>query len=199
MISKNLQGVLNGQPEQQQPPAQKGIQLDNELTQWVRGSYMISALGPQNVRESMTAAQDAFADMIEGAANNKRPEALAARKIWEQTANAGLQANRQRLIDYGLIWANDQLPLEEKMAALREAALKRGDLQVANIAASPDQFTTFGQVYDQMSKQQQQVEAQTAKLDGIIKMIEGKLPPAPNQPAEGGTPSIDEFVDGWNL
>lgn len=204
MISDETQNVLNGKPEQPQQPQQGGQQshpLEEAMTQWVRGSYMVSALGPKDVRGAMTAAQESFASMVQNTMGKKRSEALQARKSWEQNSMSGLQANRQRLIDYGLIWANDEMSLDDKMSALRESAGRKGDIQVQQLTASPDQFTTFGQFYDLLSNQQQQAEQSTKLLDDMIKEIEKSLPPAPEdaQTSAGGAPPIDEFVDGWNL
>ncbi|MDE2098058.1 MAG: hypothetical protein KGL39_12465 [Patescibacteria group bacterium] len=182
-MSDNLQGVLNGKPEQPQgQQGQSSNQFEDMLTGWVRGSYMVSALAPEDVRGALTTAQNSFGAMVDGAFSGQRGPALEARKQWEQSATQGLQANRQRLIDYGLIWGNEEMPLDQKMAAIREAAMRRGDTSVAAIAASPEQFATFGKFYDQMSQYQQQAEQATQVLDQLIKKVEAKLPPDMSKP-----------------
>jgi ABC-type enterochelin transport system substrate-binding protein len=70
-----------------------------------------------------------------------------------------------------------------------------GDETISKLAMDTQQFTTFGQIYDQMTKQQADAEKATAALDGQIKQIEAKMP---KQGGQGGLPPISPYMDAAN-
>lgn len=197
-VSPNGMAALNGgeeQAPQQQPQAQggqpKGNPLETVMTQWVSGTYGLAALSPQGIRDQLTSANDHFSAMVEGALSSQRGPALEARRAWEEAATGALHANRQRLLEYGMIWQDQEMPIEQKMAQVRETAMRWGDNNVANLAASPEHFTTFGKMYDLQQKQHEQAEQSTKSLDEMIKTVEAKLP---KQQGAQGLPPIDKFL-----
>lgn len=198
-ISPEAEGALNGaggeQPQQQSKAPANPMGIESALTDWLRGAYMIAALAPEGIREGITQAQQSFAGMVSNATAKKRYEALAARRSWEKFSQGFLSENRERLNEYGQIWQNDKIGMDEKMMALREAAMKRNDTNVSSLTASPEHFTTFGQFFDQQSGQQKQAEQATSFLDGQIKQIEAKL-----KPMDGGSvPPIEPYMkNGWD-
>lgn len=185
-MSPETMGVLNGEPQQESKGDPTFI-----LTDWVKKNNLMGGLVPDDIREQLTEANTAFSQMLKGATAGKRYEALAARRQWEGAATGALQANGERLAQYDQIWNDPQTNMQEKMQAIRGAAMQRGDTAVAQLVASPEQFTTFGKYFDMMAKQQQDAEQATAMLDQKIKEIEKKLP----APKEGGAPGIDSYMN----
>lgn len=196
-VSPNGMAALNGGQEEQpqQPQAnggqQKGNPLEAAMTQWVSGAYAMAALSPQEIRAQLTSANEQFSAMVQGAVSSQRGPALEARRAWEQAATGALHANRQRLLEYGMIWQDSEMPIEQKMSAVREAAMHWNDTNVANLAASPEHFTTFGKFYDLQQKQHEAAEKSTAALDEQIKAVEAKLP---QQKGVQGLPPINKFL-----
>jgi hypothetical protein len=180
-ISDNAMSVLNGGGEQQPAqPKQQGGAIQASLTDWLRHSHMIAALAPQQIRSVMSQAQLSFGGMITGAMNKKADgSGMKARKMWEQATREALRDNALRLQTYGAIWSNPKAPIDQKMAEIQQAASEWGDQTISNMAMDPQQFTTFGQIYDQMTKQQAEAEKATATLDGQIKQIEARMPKQP--------------------
>lgn len=194
-ISPNAQAAMNGGEEEKQQ-----AKMQDLLTQWIRASYGIAALSPQSIRSELTQAQQGFSGMINSTLQQQREPALKARRQWEQSSMAALQANKQRLGAYGEIWGNQGMNIEDKMAALRETAMKLEDQPVAQMTASPQHFSTFGKYLDMLAQSQQTAEQVTQQLDTQIKSIESRLPPAWGMPKGGGqvppiTPYLGEGED----
>lgn len=198
MMDENVQGALNGQPEQQPQAPQQGQQQESPMREallgWIRSAYGIAGMGPQNVRDVLTRAQQSYSDMVTNTLSKKFDEARKARYEWEHNTAVATDINRRRLDEYGEAWAGDA-PMEEKMGRVAEVANRWGDQTIGELVNSPQQFSTFGKLYDQMHQQQQALEGATTQLDTQIKGIEKQLGPHMGQPQnDGPLPPIKDFM-----
>jgi hypothetical protein len=178
MIDESIQAALTGREEP--VPAQhqarlRGAQIVSEaLINWLRGAYGVGALAPDAVREQLTPAQAAYAEMIRATLANDQSGAMQHRNAWITHAAAAIDLNRQRLDEYQAAFASNA-PLHEKMGAVADVAMNWKDHAIAQLASDPNHFTTFGKLYDQFAEQQAQLETATAHLDEIIRRIEQQL------------------------
>jgi len=153
----------------------RGMQiLVNALTSWLRGAYGVGALSPPAVRERLTAAQNAYADMIEAANSNDRNAAFARYNDWAANSAAAIDMNRRRLEEYSNAFSSD-VDLEIKMNNVAEIAASWQDQAIAQLAANPEHFTTFGRLFDQMMAQHNTLETSTGMLGQMIDQLKSAL------------------------
>lgn len=172
-MDRDVMNALNGSPAPNNP-VNRGEQIQDALLGWMKAANGIGMLASQDVRDIVTKANEAYSGMIDNTLNKKRDAALEQRKAWEQQTSMLAAVNKQRLDDYQAAFVNN-LPIEEKMYRVADAASRWGDEAIMQMAESGEHFQTFAKYFDFMSKQQQQLEASTKTLDDEIKQIEQRI------------------------